>query len=107
MSKESFIGASFAKEVNWKANKPLELVHTDLCGPIKPMLTRHIRYFFTFIDDYSRNTWVCFLKRKSEMLNYFKDFKVIIEKQSGYNIRIVRSDQGEEYTSNDFETFCT
>jgi hypothetical protein len=31
--------SSFAKEVNWKANKPLELVHTDVCGPIKPMST--------------------------------------------------------------------
>ena len=78
-----------------------------MCGPIKPMLTRHVRYFFTFLNDYSRKTWIYFLKRKSEMLNYYKDFKVIIEKQSGYNIRIVRFDQSEEYTSNDFETFCT
>jgi len=41
------------------------------------------------------------------VLNCFKDFKAIIEKQSGYKIRTVRSDQGEEYTSNDFEAFCT
>jgi len=31
--------SSFTKEVNWKANKPLELVHRDVCGPIKPMST--------------------------------------------------------------------
>jgi hypothetical protein len=92
--------SSFAKEVNWKANKPLELVHTNVCGPIKPMSTRQNRYF-------SRKTWIYFLKRKSEVLNCFKDFKVIVEKQSGYKIRTVRSDQGEEYTSNDFEAFCT
>jgi len=47
-------GASFAKKVNWKAKEPLELVHTNLCGPIKPMTTKHNRYFLTFIDDYSR-----------------------------------------------------
>jgi transposase InsO family protein len=47
------------------------------------------------------------LKRKSEVLNCFKDFKAIVEKQSSYKIRTVRSDQGEEYTSNDFEAFCT
>jgi len=41
------------------------------------------------------------------VLNYFKDFKVIIKKQSGYKIRTVRSDQGREYTSNGFEAFCT
>jgi len=90
--------SNFAKDVNWKANKPLELVHTDVCGPIKPMLTGHNRYFITFIDDFSRKTWVYFLKRKSEMLNCFKDFKAIIEKQSGYNIRTMKSDQGGEYT---------
>ena len=48
-----------------------------------------------------------FLKRKSEVLNYFKDFKAIVEKQSDYKIRTMRSDQGGEYTSNDFEAFYT
>jgi len=99
--------ASFAKKVNWKANKPLELIHIDVCGPIKPMSTGHNRYFLTFIDDYSRKTWVYFLKRKSEVLNCFKDFKIIVEKQSGYNIITVRFHQGGEYTSNDFKAFCT
>jgi transposase InsO family protein len=41
------------------------------------------------------------------VLNCFKDFKAIVKKQSGYKIRTVRSDQGKEYTSNDFEAFCT
>jgi len=99
--------SSFAKEVNLKANKPLELVHTNVCDPIKPMSTGQNRYFLTFIDDFSKKTWIYFLKRKSEVLNYFKDFKVIIKKQSGYKIRTVRSDQGREYTSNGFEAFCT
>jgi len=40
------------------------------------------------------------------VLNCFKDFKAIVEKQSGYKIRTVRSDRGE-YTLNDFEAFCT
>jgi 5'-3' exoribonuclease 2 len=47
------------------------------------------------------------MKRKSEVFNCFKDFKVIVEKQSGYKIRTVRSDQGGEYTANDFKAFCT
>jgi len=82
-------------------------VHTNVCGPIKPMSTGQNRYFLTFIDDFSRKTWIYFLKRKSKVLNCFKDFKVIVEKQSGYKIRTMRSDQGGEYTSNDFEAFCT
>jgi transposase InsO family protein len=98
---------SFAKEVNWKKNKPLELVHTDVCGPIKLMSTGQNRYFLTFTNDFSRKTWIYFLKKKSEVLNYFKDFKAIVEKQSGCKIRTVRSNQGGEYTSNDFDAFCT
>jgi len=82
-------------------------VHTDVCGPIKPMSTGQNRYFLTFIGDFSRKTWIYFLKRKLEVLNCFKDFKAIIEKQNGYKIIIMRSDQGGEYTSNDFEAFCT
>jgi hypothetical protein len=71
------------------------------------MSTGQNRYFLTFIDDFSRKTWVYFLKRKSEVLNCFKDFKAIVEKQSGYKIITVRSDQVGEYTANDFEVFCT
>jgi len=41
------------------------------------------------------------------VFNCFKEFKAIVEKQSGYKIRTVRSDQGGEYTTNDFEAFCT
>ena len=99
--------SSFAKEVNWRAKRPLDLVHTDVCGPITPMSTGQNRYFLTFIDDFSRKTWIYFLKRKSEVFNCFKDFKAIVEKQSGYMIRTVRSDQGGEYTANDFEAYCT
>jgi transposase InsO family protein len=99
--------SSFAKEVNWKAKRSLELVHTDVCGPIKPMSTGQNRYFLTFIDDFSRNTWIYLPKRKSEVFNCFKVFKAIVEKQSSYKIRTVRCDQGGEYIANDFEAFCT
>ncbi|GMQ07023.1 hypothetical protein CsSME_00051392 [Camellia sinensis var. sinensis] len=78
---------SFAKEVKWRATKPLELVHTDVCGPLKPMSNGQNRYFLTFIDDYSRKTWVYFLKRKLEVFSIFKEFKVFVEKQSGYYIK--------------------
>ena len=71
------------------------------------MSTGQNRYFLTFTDDFSRKTWICFLKRKPKVFNCFKDFKAIVEKQSGYMIRTVRSDQGGEYTANDFEAFCT
>ena len=96
---------SFGKQFDWRASKPLELIHTDVCGPLRPLSNRQNRYFLTFIDDYSRKTWVYFLKRKSEVFEYFKEFKAFVEKQSGYRIKALRSDQGGEYTSDAFEEF--
>ena len=46
-------------------SKPLELVHTDLCGPTRTKSIQGEYYFILFIDDYTRMTWVCFLKEKS------------------------------------------
>ncbi|KAI9166016.1 hypothetical protein LWI28_024708 [Acer negundo] len=96
---------SFGKEANWRATMPLELVHTDVCGPSTPVSNGQNQYFLTFIDDYSRKTWVYFLKRKSEVFGYFKEFKTLVEKQSGYHIKALRSDQGGEYTAGAFQEF--
>ncbi|KAI9152926.1 hypothetical protein LWI28_003161 [Acer negundo] len=96
---------SFGKKANWRATMPLELVHTDVCGPLTPVSNGQNQYFLTFIDDYSRKTWVYFLKRKSEVFDYFKEFKTLVEKQSGYHIKALRSDQGGEYTAGAFQEF--
>ena len=60
----------------------------------------------TFIDDYSRKTWFYFLKQKSETFDKFKEFKAFVEKQSGLSIKILRSDRGGEYKSNEFLEYC-
>ena len=97
---------SFSKEKRWRASRPLEIVHTDVCGPLKPASLGGNNYFLTFIDDFSRKTWVYFLKRKSEVFEVFKEFKNLVENQSGCRIKVLRSDQGGEYTSDMFEKFC-
>ena len=53
----------------------------------------------TFIDDYTRKTWVYFLKLKSEVLEKFCHFKALVEKQSGKHIKVLRTDRGGEYIS--------
>ena len=97
---------SFPREATTRARKPLELIHTDVCGPIDPHSLGKNRYFLLFIDDFSRKTWVYFLKEKSEVYNIFKKFKALVEKESGYDIKAMRSDRGGEFTSNDFNEFC-
>ena len=52
-------------------NKPLQLVHLDLCGPSRKEGTSKEKYFMLVIDDYSRLTWVAFLKEKSEAFAKF------------------------------------
>ncbi|XP_058198441.1 uncharacterized protein LOC131313960 [Rhododendron vialii] len=94
---------NFGKQVDWRASMPLELVHTDVCGPLKPISNGQNRYFLTFIDDYSRKTWVYFLKLKSEVFEKFKEFKALVEKGSGYHIKTLRLDQGREYIGDQFE----
>ena len=62
----------------------------------------------TFIDDYSRKTWICFLKSKEsdEVLDRFCEFKALVENQSGKKIKVLCSDNGGEYTSGGFVDFC-
>lgn len=96
----------FPSDKAWRAKKVLELVHTDVCGPMRtPSMTQN-RYFILFIDDYTRMTWVYFMREKSEVFKIFTKFKNLVENQSNQKIKVIRSDRGKEYTSNAFNKFC-
>ena len=62
-------------------------------------------YYVTLIDDYSINTWIYFLKNKSEVFRKFKEFKSLIKNHSEKRIKTLRSYNGGEYTSKEFEAF--
>ncbi|KAL0430353.1 UNVERIFIED_CONTAM: Retrovirus-related Pol polyprotein from transposon TNT 1-94 [Sesamum radiatum] len=90
----------------WRAKAVLELIHTDVCGPMRTPSHEQNRYFILFIDDYSRMTWVYFMREKSEVFKIFKKFKNLVEKQSGQRIKVLRSDRGKEYNNSEFDKFC-
>ena len=96
---------NFDKCASWHASVPLELVHSDLCDPLPSASFSGFKYFLTFIDDYSRRTWVYFLKLKSEVFNMFLTYKALVEKQSGHQIIKLRSGNGGEYVNNRFTSF--
>nr|GEW90530.1 retrovirus-related Pol polyprotein from transposon TNT 1-94 [Tanacetum cinerariifolium] len=98
--------SSFLKESTSRAKEPLQLIHTDLCGPISPPSHGKNIYFMLFIDDYSRKTWVYFLKEKSYAFEAFKTFKAKVKKEKGLKIKSMRSDRGGEFLSKEFNKFC-
>jgi transposase InsO family protein len=63
-------------------------------------------YYVSFSDDYSRKTWVYFLKSKDKVLGKFKEFKALVENLSERKIKILGSNNGGYYTSNEFGSFC-
>ena len=63
-------------------------------------------YYVIFIDDLFRKCWIYFLKLKSEAFAKFKEFKALVENQTEKRIHILRSDNGGEYESHEFERFC-
>lgn len=91
-----------------RTNEVLELIHSDLCGPMSVSSIGGCKYYIIFVDDFSRKTWIYFLKYKEseEVLSKFKDFKSITENLSGKKIKILRTDNGKEYTSEIFKQFC-
>jgi hypothetical protein len=95
---------SFPQSSN-QAKQHLELVHTDLCGPIQIESIGGSFYFLTFIDDFNRKIWIYFLRHKSETFAKFKEFKAEAEKQSGKYIKALKPDGGGEHNSREFANF--
>jgi transposase InsO family protein len=96
---------SSLKKKEYSTSKPLELVHTYLCGT---KITKNLKvesYFMFLIDDYKRMTWVTFLKKKYEAFEKCKAFKSLLENEIDLKIKCLRSDRGGEFTSYEFEEF--
>jgi hypothetical protein len=70
----------------------LQLVHNDVFGPVSvPSLVKSV-YYVSFIDDFSRDTWIYFLRKKSEVFDRFKEFKALFENQTKKIIKVSRTD---------------
>jgi hypothetical protein len=89
-----------------RAKGILELIHSDVFGPMPvPSLGKSV-YFVSFIDYFSRNTWIYFLRKKYEVVDKFKEFKALVENQTEKEIKVLRIDNGGEFCGNEFEEFC-
>ena len=84
-----------------KSSRILELIHTDIWTASTTSLSGCM-YFVSFIDDFSRKTWIYTLKNKSEAYQAFRNFKSLVEKQTNLSIQRLRCDGGGEYFSGEF-----
>jgi hypothetical protein len=98
--------AQFKSKIFTSSKKPLQIVNMDLCGPLQKEGTRGEHYFMLVIDDFSRLTWVAFLREKCDVFEKFKTFKALSENHTGRKLKEIRSDKGGEFMSGDFKEFC-
>src|SRR5271156_448738 len=100
------MGKTSFKSKNYNTEEVLELVHTDLCGPIGTTSYTGEKYFILFVDDHSRMMTVMFLKEKSEAFQKFRWYLARVDKETRKKLKCLRSDRGGEFTSNEFNEFC-
>ena len=81
------------------------MIHSDVFGLVPVLSLGKSVYYVSFIDDFSRNTWIYFLRNKSEVFDKFKEFKALVENQTKKKIKVFRTDNGGEFFRNEFEEF--
>lgn len=83
----------------------LNLIHYDIFGPIKVTSISKALYYMSFIDDYSRRTLVYFLITKSMIFSQFKEFKALLQNWIGRKIKVLRTNNGNKFSSTKIDKF--
>ncbi|MCO5587128.1 hypothetical protein L7F22_041075 [Adiantum nelumboides] len=96
---------AFSQDGSVRATRKLQLVHNDVCGPMRTPSVENNLYFVTFIDDFSRFCWVYPLKAKSEVFAIFQHYVSMIENETDCKVQTLRTDRGGEYMSGAFKDF--
>nr|CCA17998.1 putative polyprotein [Albugo laibachii Nc14] len=94
------------KNKEYSTTDVLEIVHSDIMGPITPTSVGGSRYVLTFTDDYSRLVTVYFLKTKSQVVDYSIEYKSKMERQTTKQLKCIRTDNGTEYVKKRFAAEC-
>ena len=89
-----------------KTSLVLELVHTDVMGPMERLSKGGARYVLTFVDDYSRYIVTYMMKNKSDVATKLREFKVLYENQWGQRLKFLRSDSGTKIVNKKIDDIC-
>jgi transposase InsO family protein len=85
--------------------RPLELLHMDLFGPIAYISIDGSKYYLVIVDDYLCFTWVFFLQEKYQTQETLKIFLRWAQNEFGLIIKKIRSDNGIEFKNSQIEGF--
>lgn len=85
-----------------RANGILEVVHSDVFGPVSVPSLGGSLYYVSFIDDFPRMTWFYFLKNKSEVFERFQEFKALVENQFDIKIKVLRTNNSGKFCGKAF-----
>lgn len=90
-----------------RADRPMQVIHTDVCGPVNPATHDGKKYFVTCLDDFTHYTQVALMTSKSEASTHLRRF--ICEGETFHNLKThkIRCDNGGEYTSEEFQDWCS
>nr|GEW78625.1 hypothetical protein [Tanacetum cinerariifolium] len=98
---------SFHTRITPCSKRRLQLLHMDLCGPMRVASTNGKRYVLVIVDDYSRYTWTHFLRSKDETPKVLIDFLRLIQRGLQAQVRIVRTDKGTEFLNRSLHAYFT
>ena len=98
---------SHPKSRHLTTSKVLDLLHMDLMGPMQVESLGGKRYAYVVVDDFSRFTWINFIREKSDVFDVFKELcKRLQREKEGCIVRII-SDHGKEFENSKFDEFCS
>lgn len=100
------VKSSFKSKQFGSTSKPPDLLHIDLCGPMRVVSRGGKQYVLVIVDDYSLFMWTLFLSSKEEAFEIFHIFLKKVEKKVGHQLISIRSDHGTEFENSKFTEFC-
>ena len=93
--------------IGLRSCEPFILIHSDVWGPCPVTSVSGFKWFVTFIDCYTRMTWIYMLRHKNEVLRCFQDFHKLVTNQFDARVRIIRTDNGTEYINSEFVSYVS
>ncbi|KAG5874041.1 hypothetical protein JTB14_021769 [Gonioctena quinquepunctata] len=100
MTRQIFLKKSFTKTTN-----VLDIIHTDLCGPMRTITPGGKKYILTFIDDFSRYSTIYLLSRRSEVFDKLREYVRLVQNKFNKKPKLSRSDRGGEYINSEVTNF--